>query len=198
MTRGYRGVVERADACGAHGGGLRRLGAVVAEVQSTVRRRRLREALALQGRTRATGAAGPRLATRIRSWCAKDTGFGQVAEMLSIGPELANLRAPNDIAQGALFAEGYLAADPVRERQLSDLLVVGFEAAPPDPVTETSSFDALLVELAALLERAETALLGDHLPEPDEEGYEMWQELASAVRAGVVRQLQTEVRSQLH
>lgn len=167
--------------------------AAVRDAQATVRRRRAREAMALSGRTRGRRSGGASLSTRVRRWCGASAPFGRAVELLTAGPSVVSLRSTGQMAQTSLLGdESYLAADPERERSLSDLLRPGLRCAPPDPIADQGSLDELLRLLVALPDEVATAVLGD-VPSGDDAARSTWDELAGRVRGFLLRHLESEV-----
>lgn len=168
----------------------------IGECQSTVSRRRVREAMALGGRTRSR-QTGDSTMGRLRAWCKASAGFQRCVELLVCGPEIVKLRGVAEIAALSLFgASSPFGDDHTREERLSDLLDEGFEAAPPDALTHSELLDELIRGLEDVAAEAAHAMIGDA---PDEVSpvRATWNEQSGQLRTTLLRTLQADVRARL-
>ena len=168
----------------------------IRECQTTVSRRRVREAMALSGRTRQSRTGGT-VDRRLREWCASSDTCSRVIALLTSGPAVIRLRGADQVDLMTLFgSEPPFHDDHERERRLCALLGEGFECAPPDAISQDSELDELLTGLDRLAALAPIALIGEP-PEVGSPTERTWLELRDEVQALLTRRLQAEVRNQL-
>jgi N-6 DNA Methylase len=168
--------------------------AAINEVQSTVARRRRREAAALQGRTRSTsGSNTSALSVRFKQWASMKP-HASVVETLCSGASVSKLRDLTEIEHLSLFgSSGGLDEAPHVERQLVLRLGVGFEAAWPDAHTHRPLLERLPKDVDQLRGALHATLLGKP-PDAATSARQTWDALSREVTTMLLRLLQSEVR----
>lgn len=168
----------------------------IRECQTTVARRRLRESMALGGRTRQVRSGG-RIQSRVRRWCDQSGLYERSLRLLVSGPQVVTLRPADEVASLSLFGEsGPFGSDHVREQRLGELLEPGFEAAPPSSSEQSGELDELLTALQQMTDEIVISLISDAPPV----GYPAratWEELREQVLTTLHRKLQADIRAEL-
>lgn len=189
-------AVAAAAALGGSSDSVRLANDAIRECQHTVSRRRLREAIALGGRTRST-RRGMGMARRIRAWCNDSDVCQRCVNHLVAGPVVVRTRSMESMVEMSFFDDAApFHGDYVREREIGELLDQGFEAAFPDAVNQSDVLDELITGLRSLHSEATDALIGA-APAPDSPVLEMWEKHKSELGAQLLRLLQSDVRERL-
>ncbi|MDO8502755.1 MAG: hypothetical protein Q7S20_13010 [Gemmatimonadaceae bacterium] len=168
----------------------------ITEAQSTVARRRTREAAALGGRTRQAGGARTSASARLRQWLSGSSEFRRVVELLTSGPTQYSLRNEGELQNLALFENDHpLGAVPYIELELIRVLGAGFDAAWPDP-SDREALETIIVIGRELLDTAITVIAGEP-PPVNSPASAAWREIAAAALDGLRKAIQVEVRKTL-
>ena len=169
---------------------------VMDECRSTVVRRRVLEARALAGRTRAARSNGPTLSRRVRDWCAGHGTYGTAVQAMVVGPDVSRLRDVHAIENPDLFQQNRFDVSPAEELALVQVLGPRFEAAWPDPKAQVAELAALITAVDDLFDSATSDLLPT-APQPGAAGRETWDRLRDDLYAALRRRLQADVREEI-
>lgn len=166
-------------------------------LRRTIARRRIREALALAGRTRPTGSSSARTpASRVRNWVKGVPGYEKAIELAMSGNTVSKLRTLVDIESPTLFSNSALHGFEAEEALLTSLLGAGFEAAWPDAVSNYADLDLLIETLSALYSLADEDLMGEKPPQ-DSPARGTWDQLQGEMHTALRRMMQAAVRDGL-
>lgn len=171
-------------------------GRVMDECRTTVIRRRVLEARALAGRTRAARSNGPTLARRVRDWSAGHSAYEQAMQAMLKGPEVSRLRDVHAIENPDLFQQNRFDESPADELALVAVLGSRFEAAWPDPASQRPDLTWLVSGVTILFDSAAADLL-PAAPGRGAAGRETWERLRDDLRSTLRRRLQADVREEL-
>jgi hypothetical protein len=169
----------------------------LAALRETISRRRVREALALAGRTRTAGSSGARTpASRVRNWVKGVPAYEIAIELATGGNDVSKLRTIVDIESPTLFSSSALHGFEAEEAALTSLLGAGFEGAWPDAVTNYSDLERLTETLASLFAQGDTDLLGEQPPQ-DSPAFGTWNQLQGEMHTSIRRMMQAAIRDGL-
>ncbi|YAL82471.1 HsdM family class I SAM-dependent methyltransferase [Dermacoccaceae bacterium W4C1] len=163
---------------------------------TTVAQRRLLEATALKGRTRAGSSGGPSIRKRLRTWTKGYEPYDEALDLLTSGPQVISLRDVSEIDIPTLFADGPFDAVPDTERDLILLVGPRFEAAWPDPENDPERLEELRIILDTMFKDAVRDLLPDD-PGADHAGRSTWLDMQSELYIELSRSIQLDVRKEL-